>query len=84
MRRDAAFMPVIEDAPIARSEAAVVANAHGVHLAMNVFVLPLKARGLTNIELAIAEAVGNASLLVELGVGRWPAFVRHARASERW
>jgi hypothetical protein len=61
--------PVIEDPPIARSEAAVVANAHGVHLAMNVLVLPLKARGLTNIELAIAEAVGNASLLVDLALG---------------
>src|SRR5579863_8791964 len=60
---------VIEDAAIARGEPAVVAGAHRLHLTMNAALLAFETRGLTTVELAGADTVGDASLLVELTLG---------------
>jgi hypothetical protein len=43
-------------------------HSHGAHLMVDAAVLPLKARGLARIEAAGSDAIGNASLLVELAL----------------
>jgi hypothetical protein len=61
-------LAVIENAAIANGEAAVVASAHEAHLAMDASLLPLEAHGLMRVEATAANAVPDASLLVELAL----------------
>ena len=59
---------MIQNAAIPHRQAAVVARAHEAHLAMDASLLPLEAHGLMRIEAAAANAVADASLLVELAL----------------
>src|SRR5581483_9516426 len=68
-----------QDATVAHGEAAVVANPHGAHLVTDVAMLALKPGSLMEVELAFAEAVRNALLLVELTLGErgvWRCLLR--------
>jgi hypothetical protein len=61
-------LPMGNHAAVAHGEAAVVTGTHGAHLMTNASLLPLKLRGLAPIELAVVEAMSDASLLVELAL----------------
>ena len=61
---------VIQEVAIPGRKPAVVPRAHHAHLAMDATVLPLEACSLMEIERALAEAVGDASLLVELTLSK--------------
>jgi len=61
-------LPVLDDAAILHRQMAIVASAQGMHLAMNAHLLPLEACALPRSELAVLNAVSDASLLVELAL----------------
>jgi hypothetical protein len=63
------ILPMSKDAAVARRQPAVMPSAHHAHLAVDAAVLSFEADGLARIDTAAADAVPNASLLVELALG---------------
>jgi hypothetical protein len=65
-RRD--VLPVGNHSAIAHGEPTIVVRTHGAYFVANASLLPIEACGLATVELAVAEAVVDASLLVELAL----------------
>ena len=72
------------DAAIHRREPAVMAHTHGTRLMVDAFLLALKTHSLSSIQAAGLDAVGDASLLVELALADGLIVRRPARGFVQW